>query len=114
MVLPHLGTIAARGATRRNLAGFSSFVRGKNRRDTPFVRAARGGGPGDRRPSLDRGALPANVESTRGGPRKASGGSRTRNPRITNAVLCQLKLRWQVYRRQDTAFKTQANAAETN
>jgi hypothetical protein len=25
---------------------------------------------------------------------KASGGSRTRNPRITNAVLCQLKLRW--------------------
>ncbi len=26
--------------------------------------------------------------------RTASGGSRTRNPRITNAVLCQLKLRW--------------------
>lgn len=26
---------------------------------------------------------------------EASGGSRTRNPRITNAVLCQLKLRWQ-------------------
>ncbi len=26
---------------------------------------------------------------------KASGGSRTHNPRITNAVLCQLKLRWQ-------------------
>ncbi len=25
---------------------------------------------------------------------EASGGSRTRNPRITNAVLCQLKLRW--------------------
>ena len=25
---------------------------------------------------------------------RASGGSRTRNPRITNAVLCQLKLRW--------------------
>ena len=29
-----------------------------------------------------------------GGDRRASGGSRTRNPRITNAVLCQLKLRW--------------------
>ena len=27
-------------------------------------------------------------------PPRASGGSRTRNPRITNAVLCQLKLRW--------------------
>ncbi len=27
---------------------------------------------------------------------RASGGSRTRNPRITNAVLCQLKLRWRV------------------
>ena len=26
--------------------------------------------------------------------RRASGGSRTHNPRITNAVLCQLKLRW--------------------
>ena len=26
--------------------------------------------------------------------RKASGGNRTRNPRITNAVLCRLKLRW--------------------
>jgi hypothetical protein len=26
--------------------------------------------------------------------RKASDGSRTHNPRITNAVLCQLKLRW--------------------
>ena len=25
---------------------------------------------------------------------RASGGSRTRNPRITNAVLCRLKLRW--------------------
>ncbi len=29
------------------------------------------------------------------GGERASGGSRTRNPRITNAVLCQLKLRWQ-------------------
>ena len=27
-------------------------------------------------------------------PTRASGGSRTHNPRITNAVLCQLKLRW--------------------
>ena len=27
---------------------------------------------------------------------RASGGSRTHNPRITNAVLCQLKLRWQI------------------
>ena len=27
---------------------------------------------------------------------RASGGSRTRNPRITNAVLCQLKLRWRM------------------
>jgi hypothetical protein len=26
---------------------------------------------------------------------KASEGSRTLNPRITNAVLCRLKLRWQ-------------------
>ena len=26
--------------------------------------------------------------------KKASGGNRTHNPRITNAVLCQLKLRW--------------------
>jgi ribosomal protein L4 len=26
---------------------------------------------------------------------RASDGSRTHNPRITNAVLCQLKLRWQ-------------------
>jgi hypothetical protein len=26
---------------------------------------------------------------------KASEGNRTLNPRITNAVLCQLKLRWQ-------------------
>ncbi len=26
--------------------------------------------------------------------RRASGGSRTHNPRITNAVLCRLKLRW--------------------
>src|SRR5262245_11991310 len=25
---------------------------------------------------------------------RASGGSRTHNPRITNAVLCRLKLRW--------------------
>ena len=25
---------------------------------------------------------------------RASGGNRTHNPRITNAVLCQLKLRW--------------------
>ena len=25
---------------------------------------------------------------------KAGSGSRTHNPRITNAVLCQLKLRW--------------------
>ena len=28
-------------------------------------------------------------------PERASGGSRTHNPRITNAVLCRLKLRWQ-------------------
>jgi hypothetical protein len=27
---------------------------------------------------------------------RASGGSRTRNPRITNAVLYRLKLRWRV------------------
>jgi hypothetical protein len=31
---------------------------------------------------------------------RASGGSRTRNPRITNAVLCQLKLRWRFHGRR--------------
>ena len=30
---------------------------------------------------------------------RASAGSRTRNPRITNAVLYQLKLRWHSFRR---------------
>ena len=30
------------------------------------------------------------------GGKRASGGSRTRNPRITNAVLCRLKLRWPI------------------
>ena len=35
------------------------------------------------------------VHAPTGCPR-ASGGSRTHNPRITNAVLCQLKLRWQI------------------
>src|SRR2546421_11353196 len=29
---------------------------------------------------------------------RASGGSRTHNPRITNAVLCRLKLRWHSFR----------------
>ena len=33
-------------------------------------------------------------ENCVGSTRKASGGNRTHNPRITNAVLCQLKLRW--------------------
>ncbi len=41
---------------------------------------------------------------------RASGESRTRNPRITNAVLCQLKLRWLDLRRlldrSDTRFDT--------
>jgi hypothetical protein len=46
---------------------------------------------------------------------RASGGSRTRNPRITNAVLCQLKLRW----RRPAAFdgverpESRKNSAET-
>ena len=35
---------------------------------------------------------------------RASGGNRTHNPRITNAVLCQLKLRW-----PDGAGKTLCN-----
>ena len=37
------------------------------------------------------------VGMTRGpkGTQRASEGSRTLNPRITNAVLCRLKLRWQ-------------------
>src|SRR5438552_2259783 len=33
-------------------------------------------------------------------PERASGGSRTHNPRITNAVLCRLKLRWHSFRRR--------------
>ncbi len=32
--------------------------------------------------------------NTTGNISRASGENRTRNPRITNAVLCQLKLRW--------------------
>ena len=40
---------------------------------------------------------------------RASGGNRTHNPRITNAVLCQLKLRWRGHpagkRRTAESFK---------
>jgi hypothetical protein len=34
---------------------------------------------------------------------EASGGNRTHNPRITNAVLCQLKLRWRSDTRGESA-----------
>ncbi len=37
---------------------------------------------------------PLNHEGKESPNARASGGSRTRNPRITNAVLCRLKLRW--------------------
>lgn len=40
---------------------------------------------------------------------RASEGSRTLNPRITNAVLCRLKLRWQVFYCQ--ALTTKISAA---
>ena len=57
-----------------------------------FVRAERAGA-GEQIADVDGGGH-IGLSAEEG--KKASGGSRTRNPRITNAVLCQLKLRWPV------------------
>ncbi len=46
--------------------------------------------------------------------RRASRGSRTRNPRITNAVLCQLKLGWRRdFRRHPRETTTLKNGVPT-
>jgi hypothetical protein len=51
-------------------------------------------GTGNRiRPKKRRKYQPRKTQGTE--KTRASEGSRTLNPRITNAVLCQLKLRWQ-------------------
>jgi hypothetical protein len=42
---------------------------------------------------------------------RASGRSRTDNPRITNAVLCQLKLRWRAPKCDDMAGRDSAESA---
>ena len=101
-ILPHAETNARRWAAlplpvefldRRAEISMSGRIAAEQSDHTSDLGRTEGTGAGKQIADVD-GSGHVSLSAKEGN--KASGGSRTRNPRITNAVLCQLKLRWPV------------------